>query len=163
MNIKDTADKLVMHSEKEGAKQAEAYVVLARTSSVYIDDNIPKIADVKVELGVNVKFIVDKKIGFTSSTLLNESIEDVVKRAKKLANLSGEDAKFESLPEPKKVSEKHDKFYDKRTAEISSERLLEKTMTLVDSTIADGITVPNGVLRTSSVDFHVRNSLGVDV
>ncbi len=162
MNIREIADKLITLSQKEGADQAETYVVLAKTSSVYIDDNIPKIADVKMELGINVKFITGKKIGFTSSTLLNETPEEVVIRAKKLASLSEEDTKFVSLPEPQQVSGNRERFYDKKTANVSSDEILEKAMLVVDSTISNGITVPNGVLRASSVDYQVKNTQGID-
>ena len=36
-------------------------------------------------------------------------------------------------------------------------------MELVKGASADNVTVPNGTLRTSSIEYHIRNSLGVDV
>ncbi len=163
MEIQEIAQQLVTKSESHGATQAEAFSIIARTHSVYIDDNIPKITDTKFELGVGLKFILEKKIGFTSSTLLSESIEDVVQRAKSIANVSNEDPKFCSLPDPQKPSGKRDLFKDKRTAEADSTYLIDLCMTLVDSACSDHVSVPNGVLRASSIDFQVTNSLGVDV
>lgn len=162
MNLSEIARELVTKSENAGATQAEAYAVLARTSSIYIDDNIPKIADVKEEVGVGLKFIIGKRIGFTSSTLLSESIEDVVDRAGSMAKVSAEDEKFVSLPDSKKPSGSADQFYDRFTGEADSDVLLEKTMTLVSSAVGDNVSVPNGVLRTSSTDFRITNSLGAD-
>ncbi|MGY5876647.1 MAG: TldD/PmbA family protein [Candidatus Thorarchaeota archaeon] len=162
MEIKSIADRIVKLSEKEGATQSEAYIIIAKTSSVYIDDNIPKIADVKTELGVGLKFVIGKKIGLTNSTLLAESPEDVVLRAKSIARISNEDEKFNSVPEPKKPSCGEDTFLDKKTAEADEEILLDMAMQVVESARSDKVTVPNGVLRASSMDFHVRNSLGVD-
>jgi PmbA protein len=162
MNLSEIASKLVAKSEGAGASQAEAYAVLAKTSSIYIDDNIPKIADVKEEVGVGLKFITGKKIGFTSSTLLSESIEDVVERAMSMAKVSAEDAKFVSLPDPKKPAGPSDRFYDQITGEADSDVLLERTMTLVSSAVSDNVSVPNGVLRTSSTDFQITNSLGAE-
>jgi hypothetical protein len=101
MTLADKANRLVRESEKEGASQAEAFVILAKTSSVYIDDDIPKIVDAKEETGVGLKFILENQIGFTSSTLLSESVEDVVRRAKSMAKMSSADPKFRSLPDPK--------------------------------------------------------------
>jgi PmbA protein len=162
MNLSEIARALVTRSEGAGATQAEAYAILAKTSSIYIDDNIPKIADVKEEVGVGLKFIIGKRIGFTSSTLLSESIEDVVVRAGSMAKVSAEDEKFVSLPDPKKPGGSVDQFYDRPTGEADSGVLLEKTMTLVSSAAGDSVSVPNGVLRTSSTDFRITNSLGAD-
>lgn len=162
MDIEESAESLVKHAENLGASQAEAYAILAKTSSLYIDDNIPKIADTKSEMGVGLRFISGKRVGFTSSTLLSETIRDVAARARKMALLSNEDPKFVSLPNPRKPSGKRDRFFDRTTAEADSEVLLEKSMQLVDSTRSDTVTVPNGVLRKSSLEFQIINSLGVD-
>ncbi len=162
MNVSDIASDLVVKSEKSGASQAEAFVVFSKTSSVYIDDNIPKITDKKDELGVGLKFIIGRKVGFTSSTLLTESVKDVVSRAKSIAENSSEDPKFVSLPDPKKPSGSFDRFYDSATGEADVDVLLERVMLIVDGAVNDHVSVPNGVLRSSSVKFHVANSLGVD-
>ncbi|MHA2310006.1 MAG: TldD/PmbA family protein [Candidatus Thorarchaeota archaeon] len=162
MELSDIANKLVAKSESAGASQSEAYAVLAKTSSIYIDDNIPKIADVKEEVGVGIKVIIGKKISFTSSTLLSESVDDVVERAMSMAKVSAEDAKFVALPDPKKPTGPPDRFYDRTTGEADSDVLLKKTMTLVSSAVSDNVSVPNGVLRSSSSDFHITNSLGAD-
>ncbi|MCK5150529.1 MAG: TldD/PmbA family protein [Candidatus Thorarchaeota archaeon] len=162
MDLVDTAHKLVSQSEQNGASQAEAFVIRVATSSIYIDDNIPKIGDSKIEVGVGLKFILGKKVGFTSSTLLSESTKDVVKRAMSIATISNEDPKFTSLPEARKVSGKPDRFYDKATAEADSSVLADKCMELVKTAGSDAVSVPNGVLRASALEFNVVNSLGVD-
>ncbi|MFX1252904.1 MAG: TldD/PmbA family protein [Promethearchaeota archaeon] len=162
MDIQSIAKKTVTHCEKAGATQAETYLIKAKTSSVYIDDGIPKITDVKQETGIGLKFIIGKKIGFTSSTLLGETIEEVVARAKSITTMSSEDEKFKTLPEPRKSSISIDKFYHKETAEMNNTSLMERVMLLVKAANDDKVTVPNGVLRTSSIEFCVLNSLGVD-
>jgi PmbA protein len=162
LDVTDITKKAVTLAEKENATQAEAYAITAKTSSIYIDDNIPKIADTKSETGLGIKFIIGKQIGFTSSTLLSETLEDVIVRAKSIARLSREDDKFSSFPNPKKPSISSDKFYHRETAEVDSSVLLEKVMSLVKSTTTENVSVPNGVLRSSSIEFHVQNSLGVN-
>ncbi|UCH04666.1 MAG: hypothetical protein JSW05_00450, partial [Candidatus Thorarchaeota archaeon] len=89
MTLADKAGRLVDASEKEGASQAEAFVILAKTSSVYIDDDIPKIVDAKEETGIGLKFILGNQIGYTSSTLLSESVEDVVGGGVQVSALKG--------------------------------------------------------------------------
>ena len=163
MNIVDIADKMVSLSEKSGATQAEVYAIRVKTASTYIDDDIPKIGATMTESGVGLKYIIGKQIGFTSSTLSQETLEDVVERAKSIARVSNEDNKFVSLPEPKKVSGSADKYHDEDTAAADSTILMEKAMEVVTGASADNVTVPNGSLRTSSVQYHIRNSLGVDV
>ena len=162
MDISDTATKLVSQSEQNGASQAEAFVIRANTSSIYLDDNIPKIGDTKTEFGVGLKFLLGQKIGFTSSTLLKEKVETVVKRAMSIATISNEDPKFVSLPKAKKVSGNPDRFFDKETANSDCSVLADKCMELVKATRTDNVTVPNGVLRASSLEFRVVNSNGVD-
>ena len=163
MNISNIADTLVTLAEKSGATQAEVYAIRVKTVSTYIDDDIPKIGASMVESGVGLKYIIGKQIGFTSSTLSQETPEDVVERAKSIARVSNEDLKFVSLPESKKVSGSPDKYHDDDTAAADSTILMEKAMEVVKSASTDNVTVPNGSLRTSSVQYHIRNSLGVDV
>lgn len=162
MPLDSIAAALLKQSEEAGASQAEVYAIRAMTRSVYIDDCIPKVADVKKETGVGLKYVVGKKIGFTSSTLLAESPSDVVDRAKSIASVTSADPKFESLPEPVKVSGAPNYFRDDATAEVDSEYLVACVMELVKATLDKHVTVPNGVLRVSSVDFKVMNSLGID-
>jgi PmbA protein len=162
MNIADIADRTLTRAEKSGATQVEVYAIRVKTASMYIDDNIPKIGGSMVESGIGLKYIIGKQIGFTSSTLAQEKPEDVVERAKSLARVSNEDEKFVSLPEPKKASGSADKFHDSVTASADSTILMEKAMEVVKGATCDNVTIPNGSLRTSSVAFHIRNSLGVD-
>jgi len=162
MNINDIATKLVSQSEKNGASQAEAFVIRANTSSIYLDDDIPKIGDTKTEFGVGLRFLLGQKIGFTSSTLLTEKVETVVKRAMSVATISNEDPKFVSLPKAEKASGNPASFFDKETANSDSSVLADKCMELVKAAKTDQVTVPNGVLRASALEFKVVNSLGVD-
>lgn len=162
MDIADIASKTVELSVKSGANQAEVYAIRVKTASTYIDDDIPKIGGFLTEFGIGLKYIIGKKIGFTSSTLAQETPKDVVERAKSIARVSNDDARFVSLPEPKKVSGSPDKFYDSDTAAADSVVLMEKAMQVVNGAVADNVTVPNGSLRTSAVRYHVCNSLGID-
>jgi PmbA protein len=161
MDKEQTADKILSLCEKEGASQVEIFAVTAKTSSIYIDDSAPKIADTKTEFGVGLKYVLGKRVGFTSSTLLSETPEDVVRRASSVARVSSEDPRFVSLPEPKTPSGRRDRFFDKQTAGADSSQLLDCAMRVVRSAVSENVSVPNGVLRASSIDFLVRNSLGV--
>ena len=162
MDLSSTNEKILQLAEKGGATQAEVFAILVKTSSVYIDDDIAKLGTAQTEMGFGLKYIIDKKIGYTSSTLTFETIDDFVARAASMARVSDPDPKFESLPSPKKVSGNPEKFYDKATAQIDSDFLTEKAMLVVDNAVAENVTVPNGTLRASSVDFEVMNSLGVN-
>jgi len=163
MELANIGDKIVSLAEKSGATQAEVYAIRVKTASTYIDDDIPKIGASLIESGIGLKYIIGKQIGFTSSTLSQETPEDVVERAKSIARVSNEDLKFVSLPEPKKVSSSPEKYHDNETAAADSTILMEKAIEVVKSASAYNVTVPNGSLRTSSVQYHIRNSLGIDV
>lgn len=157
-----TAEEILRLAEKGGATQAEVFAITVKTSGVYIDDDIVKMGTSQTELGFGLKFIIDKKIAYTSSTLAIESVEDLIARASSMARVSDPNPKFESLPSPKKVSGNPNQFFDKTTSQIASEFLTEKAMLVVEGASAENVTVPNGTLRASSVDFRVMNSLGVD-
>jgi PmbA protein len=162
MDIDSIATKAVKLAETHGATQAEAYVITARTSGVYIDDDMPKIGTSVIETGIGLRFILDKKIGFTSSTLTAESLDDLVERAKTMARVSEADPKFKSLPSPKKASGSANKFYNEDTAKSTGDDLTEKALQVVKGASSDRVSVPNGTLRVSSQEFRVVNSLGVD-
>ena len=162
MDLASTAKKAVALAEKNGATQADAYAIRASTAGVYIDDDIPKIGTTVSETGIGLRFILDKKIGFTSSTLTTEGLEDLVLRAKTMARVSEDDPKFKSLPSPKKASGSPDKYFNKETAAANSEILTEKALLVVKGASSDNVSVPNGTLRVSAQEFRVVNSLGVD-
>lgn len=162
MDILSTNQKILSLTEKEGATQAEVYALLVKTSGIYIDDDIAKMGTSPTELGFGLKFVIGKKIGYTSSTLTFESINDFVSRASSMARVSDPDPKFKSLPEPKKVSGDNEHFFSKATAQVESEFLAEKAMQVVESAKNDHVSVPNGTLRASSVEFNVMNSFGVN-
>jgi PmbA protein len=162
VNYIEMAQRAVALAEKEGATQADAYSVTARTSGVYIDDGFPKIGTTLTETGIGVRFVIGKRMGFTCSTLTGESIEDLVTRAKKMAKVSEEDPLFVSLPEPKKVSGNAERFFSKETSLADGEFILDRATKLVESATSKSVKVPNGTLRASTQALHVANSLGVD-
>ncbi|TFG31603.1 TldD/PmbA family protein [Candidatus Thorarchaeota archaeon] len=162
MNLADIAKAIVTLAEKSGATQAEVYSIRVKTSSTYIDDDIPKIGGSINEFGIGLKYIQGKQIGFTSSTLAQENFEAVVERAKSIAHVSNEDPKFVSLPASQKPSGSPDMYHDTETAAADSTVLVEKAMEVVNAAAADNVTVPNGSLRASSVHYHISNSLGLD-
>jgi PmbA protein len=161
MELAEIADKTVAMAEKTGAAQAEVYATKAKIVSIYIDDGLPKIGGTVTEFGIGLKYIIGKRIGFTSSTLAQEKPQDVVERAKSLAKVSNEDEKFISLPSPKKASGSSERFYDRNTAAADSSYIMEKAMETVESASSHNVTVPNGFLRTSSIEYYIGNSLGV--
>ncbi|MFW9806372.1 MAG: PmbA/TldA family metallopeptidase, partial [Candidatus Thorarchaeota archaeon] len=162
MDLLATNEKILSLTEKDGATQAEVYALLVKTSGVYIDDDIAKMGISPTELGFGLKFVIDKKIGYTSSTLTFESIDDFVSRASSMARVSDPDPKFKTLPEPKKVSGNSEHFFDKATAQVESDYLTEKAMQVVENARTDHVSVPNGTLRACSVEFNVMNSFGLD-
>jgi len=161
MDKEQLTSRILSLSQGAGASQVEVFAAQTKTSSIYIDDSVPKIADSKSEFGIGLKFILGRRIGFTSSTLLSESPEDVVRRASSVARVSNEDPRFVSLPDSRPPPGKGDRFFDKETANADSSRLLDCAMRVVRSAISNNVSVPNGVLRASSIDFVVQNSLGV--
>jgi len=163
LELIDIAKKALDYAAKYDATQAEAYVAESQVKSVYIDNNIPKVVDSKIEIGLGVKFILGKKIGFASGTIspTNLNIDDIVQNAMKIAKISEENKNFESLPEPKKSSGSVES-YDIETAESSSDNLIELTTKIMNAAKDPRVQIPLGVIRAGSIQSVVQNSLGVN-
>ena len=97
MDIMEIGDKLLEYSTKLGASEAEIFIRRNRELNL---DGYEKLESVTYgdEVGVGVRFILGKKVGFFSSTISSENkLEDIVKSAYKVAKISREDPNWKSL------------------------------------------------------------------
>ncbi|HDI73580.1 MAG TPA: hypothetical protein ENF57_01050, partial [Candidatus Korarchaeota archaeon] len=104
MDILELAKFAVDQSLKVGATQAEASIYsyrayLTRFANSEIHQNVGEEDSI-----LRLRFILGKRISVISSNSLDEeSIRNLVIRAKKIAELQAEDPDFVSLPEPEPV------------------------------------------------------------
>jgi PmbA protein len=163
LTVESFASTALKQAEKQGAKQAEAFVIDAHTRSVYIENSRPSVADEKSEMGMGLKACLGKRLGFSSGTVDRKSLEKIVHEALSIARTTEEDPNFQSLPTGKKPSGYLEASYSKKTAEIKAEELITEAMNAVEAAEkTKNIRVPLGLIRLVDYRLHVANSLGVD-
>ncbi len=163
MELENIANKALELGKSYGASQAEVFVAESKVKSVYVDNNIPKVVDSKIETGIGVKIIIGKKIGFASGTISLEkpNFEEIVQDAIKIAKVSKENPNFESLPAPKKASGTVE-AYDTDTANVDLDKLIELTSEIMKAAEDPRVQIPLGVIRAGSITSYVANDLGVN-
>ena len=73
MDLLDLTPDAVKKALAAGADQAEAYAIRYTTRHVYIEDDVPKVAEDREETGLGLKVAKGKRVAFTSTTLARAS------------------------------------------------------------------------------------------
>ncbi|MHA1617343.1 MAG: TldD/PmbA family protein [Candidatus Njordarchaeales archaeon] len=145
------------------ADQTEVFSIKATMRNYYIDDGVVTIGTDNTWVGVGVKSIIKKKIGYFSKTIHKKrEVEGIVEKSLEIAKTSPSDEKFTSLPSPEKISGNVEGVYDENTAQADPGEIVENLVTFLESAQREGVKVMNGFLRISVFEFVVKNSLGVD-
>jgi len=157
------ASSVLKSAEKRGASQAEAFVIDSHIRSIYIEDSVPRLADDKLERGLGVKACIHKRVGFSSGVISNiKSAGEILSAALSIAETTKEDPDFQSLPSGGEVYGEVKDVFCEETAEITTEEIVAKAMTVVRAAEKnEGVRVPLGLLRLAKYSLQVSNSLGV--
>jgi len=180
------------HARKLGAQEAEVYLytenhasvkfiggifasrsnavkgfkgTFARIAEPWIKKKGIPIIRSGIKAGIGVRAIINKAIGFSSVSSLEDSkVLEAVEEAVKIARIRPPDPNWVSLPDPKTPNEKGGVF-DKKVAELSAERILEmsadccKVAGDYDKRIMQAMTM----ITAYSVTFGVVNTKGTEV
>src|SRR5256885_16466993 len=65
----DLASDAVRRAQSEGPDAAEAYAITFTSRSVYIEDDVPKVAEERSETGLGVRAAKAKRVAFSATTL----------------------------------------------------------------------------------------------
>src|SRR3989475_12296332 len=65
----DLAPDAVRRARSEGADAAEAYAITFTSRSVYIEDDVPKVAEARSESGLGVRAAKAKRVAVSATTL----------------------------------------------------------------------------------------------
>ncbi len=163
MNLLDLAPDAVKKATAAGAEQAEAFTMRYGTRHVYIEDDVPKVAEDREEIGLGLRVAKGKKVAFACTTLADASdVAAVVRTAVKGLGPIPEDpdfAGFAATGGRGSVSG----VYDAATAEAGVEGLLEAAKMFVGAAKArKGISVPKSTFRLQDYALRIVNSNGVD-
>ena len=163
MDLLELAPDAVTKAKAQGAEHAEAFTIRYRTRHVYVEDDVPKVAEDREEVGLGVRVARGTRVAFASTTLAGAADVAIVVRAavRDLASVP-EDPDFPGFAAAGARGEVAG-VYDRATADAGVEGVLERAMTFVDAAKARrGITVPKATFRVQDYDLRVVNSNGAD-
>ena len=155
----DLAPDAVRRAQSEGADAAEAYAITFTSRSVYIEDDVPKVAEDRSETGLAVRAAKAKRVAFSATTLASPS--DV--RSAVAAAIAGlkrvpEDPDFSGFPTEAGKGEVKG-AWDASTATMEVSGLLDIAKTFTDAaTEAKATSVPKAIFRIQDYAFRVANS-----
>lgn len=145
------------------ADQTEAFCINARMRNFYVENGEIKLVTDNSWVGLGVKTIVDKRIGYYGSTIKDEKdIEKIVKNSIDIAKVSPIDPNFKSLPEPREISGSIDGVYDTNLSFLEVTDVTERIDELINVAQEKEVRVMTGLLRLTEYKFNVMNSLGID-
>ncbi len=163
MDLLDLAPDAVKKARAAGAEQAEAYAIRFTTRHVYIEDDVPKVAEDREEAGLGLKVSQGKRVAFTSTTLATAAdVAAAVRTA--LGGLAQvpEDPDFSGFAAAAAKGEVVG-VYDARTAGTDVGGLLERAQEFVDAAKArKDVSVPKATFRLQAYQQRVANSNGID-
>ncbi len=163
MDLLDLAPEAVKKATAAGAEQAEAFAMRYGTQHVYIEDDVPKVAEDREEVGLGLRVATGKRVAFASTTLAEAAdVAAVVRTAIQGLKPVPEDPDFAGFATTGGHGEVSG-VYDAATASAGVDGLLEAAMTFVDAAKArQGISVPKSTFRLQDYAVRIVNSNGVD-
>lgn len=158
-----TTDRIMELTKKYNVDQAEAYYSKNRLITIRMAVNEIVEAKSLATEGIGVRLIVNKSMGFASSTeLTGEALRKIVDTAYRVAKSKKPDPDFKSLPMPKKAAELKGGF-DKAIVNLELDEAVEYgSLTLKAGLEVDPKIDLSGSINVVNEECKVVNSLGVD-
>ena len=162
----EAAVMAVRQAMREGASEAEAYVVVERGYTVRVAANTVSDLVAERDAGIAVRAAVGKRVGFAYSTGLSaESIREAARSAVKAARASPEDPWWRGFPEPGESNPEPGGIYEASLARIEPGTLVEDVRELLGYVAerygSKGVSVTRASLGVSEVERAIANSNGV--
>jgi len=163
VDLEKIAESALNLALKSGASEVESFVFNGHMKNVYVENSEVRLVTNNSWIGLGVKTVLKKKIGFASGYIYNdESANKVVQESIKLAKVSPEDPNFVGLPNPTKPEYDETLGYDKETEHILMEDLISFAQKVISAAESDKrVKVMNGLLRVNSFEFSIKNSHGL--
>ena len=162
MELENAVDLAMELARKHSPDQLEAYWSKNRVTTIRMALNdIVEAKTITME-GVSIRLIINKSIGFASTTnLSSESLAKIVEEAYRAAKSKSPDPDFHSLPEPEKAQSPI--RYDRRLTELDIEDSVELGYEAIRTARTEGQSLDfSGSINVVVEKCHVRNSFGVD-
>ncbi len=157
----DAAKRIVELAQKEGADEAEVFIIESHGRGFSIEKNSISTISGGVDKGIGIRVIKDKKLGFAYCTE-EQKAQKAILQALSLSKL-GKESEF-NFCEPEKIN-KIENIYDERIIDYHVEDALEGATSLVDSglSVNSDMVVTRGGLGYGHESFVVANSKSLAV
>lgn len=160
--LKEAGETILKIAEKQGLDEAEAYLVSNKVLTIRLVNNAVFESKGVHDIGMGLRVIKGNMLGFSSTADLSK------KSLEKLLNAAASTAKARKLPfrysfpKPGKIP-KVAGTYDKRLAELPSEKAVELAYDMVEASLAHNKKIVDnaGVLNIVSYETLVLNTHGV--
>ncbi|MDI6847290.1 MAG: TldD/PmbA family protein [Candidatus Bathyarchaeia archaeon] len=161
-SLKEAGDAILKIAEKKGLDEAEAYLVSNKLLTIRLVNNAVFESKGVHDIGVGLRVIKGNMLGFSSTAdLSKKSLERLVDAAVSTAKARKLPFKY-SFPKLGKMP-KVAGIYDKKLAELPSEKAVELAYGMVDASMAHSKKIVDnaGVLNVVNYETLVLNSHGV--
>jgi|GEM_PF-722423 len=158
MDLLDLAPDAVARARKE-ADGAEAYALTFSTRNVYIEDDVPKVAEERSETGLGVRVAKGKRVSFSSTTLAGApDVASAVSAAVAGLRQVPEDPEFSGFPTDTAKGEVSG-AWDAGTASMDIAGLLGLAKAFTDSVKdSPSTSVPKALFRVQDYALRIVNS-----
>ncbi len=163
MELLELAPDAVKRALAAGAEQAEAFAIRYTTRHVYIEDDVPKVAEDREEAGLGLKVARGKRVAFTATSLAAAAdVTAAVRSAIQGLTQVPEDPDFATLASAAGRGEVAG-VYDAATASAGVEELLGRAKVFVDAAKEQkDVSVPKATFRLQTYTTRIVNSGGAD-
>lgn len=165
MSLQVATQIAMKNCQKLGADEAEAYAQRTRTIEVVLERGEIQSERVKVQQGIGIRFIKEKKLGFAfASDVSKDSIQTACKSALKLAKTSVPNPDWVSLPEVAKLPKTPTGIFDRKVAALSGDEVLDLALQAYDAVkeYDKRATVDDGKFSAQVIEVALSSSHGME-
>jgi len=165
MSLLSSAEAAVRRSLKLGADESEAYARKTRTVEVVLERAEIQSERVKIQQGVGIRLIKDKKLGFAfASDLSVKSVQATCENALNLAKSSVANPDWVALPKAARLPKLPQGLFDPKVAALSGSEVLGLALRAYNA-VKDcdkRAVIDDGKFSAMTSDVAVSNSQGVE-
>jgi len=160
--MRETVDRIMRIAQRWKPDQVEAYWSRNKVTTLRIALNDIVEAKTMMVEGASVRFILNKSIGFASTTdLSEEGLTKIVEASFRAAKSKSDDPDFHSLPEPAKVESLP--ACDKMLIGLDPPEAVKLGYETLETAHTEGRGLDfSGAINIVSEECAIRNSMGVD-
>ena len=161
-DMKDTVDSIMKIAQKWKPNQVEAYWSKNKVMTIRMALNDIIEAKTMLVEGASVRLVLNRSLGFSSTTdLSNTGLTKMVEASYKAAKSKNDDPDFYSLPEP--VTSQSSLTYDRKLVELNLPDIVELGYEALSVANAEGKGLDlSGAINVVREECAIANSLGVE-